>query len=222
MSQGDAQGATVQAIGVWMATAALLAVTANGVAAQGRPSLSGQWRLNAGASDAGGAPSDAGMPGPQGGRAPLGGGFGGLGGPPMGGMRGRAPVDPDQLKQRRDLVRELLEPVARFTLAHDAQAVTFTYADGRQVRYRTSGRPEKHQAVNGTVETETRWKGETLERETNLDDGLRITETFTRESATQLVVTVKVSGGPMRRARPLRRVYELEEPADAGEERDGA
>ena len=79
MSQGDAQGATVQAIGVWMATAALLAVTANGVAAQGRPSLSGQWRLNAGASDAGGAPSDAGMPGPQGGRAPLGGGFGGLG-----------------------------------------------------------------------------------------------------------------------------------------------
>lgn len=207
----------------WVWVSAMLVFGAAGsVAAQGHPSLSGQWRLDASASDTGGAPSDAGMPGPQGGRAPFGGGFGGLGGPPIGGMGGRAPMDPEQMKQRRDLVRELLEPVVRFTLDQDAQVVTFTYPDGRQVRYRTNGKAEKHQAVNGTVETETRWKGDALERETNLDDGLRITETFTRERPDQLVITVKMSGGPMRRAKPLRRVYALEEPAAAGGEHDGA
>jgi hypothetical protein len=190
------------------------------VAAQGHPSLSGHWRLNTGASDAGGVPTDAGMPGPQGGRAPFGGGFGGLGGPTMGGMRGRGPVDPAALQQRRDLMRELLEPVTRFALDHDAETVTFTFADGRQVRYRTGGRPEKHQAINGTVETETRWKGTALERQTHLDDGVRIIETFTRESPTQLIVTVKTSGGPMRRAKPVRRVYDLDEPAAPGKERD--
>lgn len=206
---------------VWVG-AMLVCGAAGSVAAQRHPSLSGQWRLDASASDAGGVPSDAGMPGPQGGRAPFGGGFGGLGGPPMGGMGGRAPMDPEQMKQRRDLVRELLEPVGRFTLDQDAQVVTFTYPDGRQVRYRTNGKAEKHQAVNGTVETETRWKGDALERETNLDDGLRITETFTRERPDQLVLMVTMSGGPMRRAKPLRRVYVLEEPAGAGEEHDGA
>lgn len=200
----------------------LVVGAADSVTAQGHPSLTGRWRLDASASDTGGGPSDAGLPGPQGGRAPFGGGFGGLGGPPMGGMAGRPPMDPEQLKQRRDLVRELLEPVVRFTLDQDAQVVTFTYPDGRRVAYRTTGKAEKHQALNGTVETETRWKGEALERETNLDDGLRITETFTREAPHRLVITVKMSGGPMRRATPLRRVYELEEPAGAGEERDEA
>jgi hypothetical protein len=59
-------------------------------------------------------------------------------------------------------------------------------------------------------------------RETNLDDGVRIVETFSRESPQQLVITVKTSGGPLRRSKPLRRVYELEEPAAAGQEKDGA
>ena len=192
------------------------------LAAQAPVSLDGQWRLNANLSDLAAGATDAARPGPQGGRAPMG-GFGGVGGPPLGGgMRTRPPQDPERMKQRMDLVRELLEPVTRFTLEQDAETVSFTYADGRRVTYRTNGRAEKHQAVNGTVETETRWHRGSLVRETNLDDGLTITETFARDEAAQLVITVRMSGGPMRRAKPLRRVYELEEPADVGEERDGA
>lgn len=126
------------------------------------------------------------------------------------------------MKRRAALLRELLAPVTRFTLEHDAQAVSFTYGDGRRVTYRTSGKAEKHQAINGTVETETRWRQGALVRETNLDDGVTITETFTREEGGLLAITIRMSGGPLGRAKPLRRVYELEEPADVGEERDGA
>lgn len=137
-------------------------------------------------------------------------------------MRGGPHRDPEEVKRRAELLRELLAPVTRFTLDQDAQSVSFTYADGRRVTYRTNGKAEKHQALNGTVETETRWQRGALVRETNLDDGFTITERFTRDDASQLVVTVRMSGGPMRRAKPLRRVYELEVPADVGEEQDGA
>jgi len=187
--------------------------------AQEATSLRGQWRLNAAASDLGGAPSEAETPGPRGGRAPMGGGgFGGPGVSPFGGMRGRPPMDAEAMKQRRDLIRELLEPVQRFTLEHDATMARFTYADGRQVTYRTNGKAEKHQATNGVVETETRWQKGALVRETHLDDGLRITETFTRPAPEQLTLTVKMSGGPLRGARPLTRVYELESGTDPDQE----
>ncbi len=153
----------------------------------------------------------------------MGGGIGGLGGPSMGGGMRAGPVqDPEQMKQRRDLLRELLEPVSRVTIEQDAQTVSFIYADGHRVTYRTNGKAEKHQAVNGTVETETRWVRGALVRETNMDDGMTITETLTLEEPGLLAVTVRMSGGPLRRAKPLRRVYELETPAGAGEERDRA
>ncbi len=190
------------------------------LAAQEPASQRGPWKLGPSLSDAT-TPRDAALPGPQGGRAPFGGGFGGPGpgGSPFGGgLRGRPPADPEARAQRRALLRELLEPVTRMAIDHDGDAVHFTYADGRRVTYRTSGKSEKHQAVQGTVETETRWQRGALVRETHLDDGLRLTETFTRESSSQLVVTVTMSGGPIRRAKPVRRVYVLEEPADVGRE----
>jgi hypothetical protein len=205
------------------AMCAVAAFVGVALAAQGTVSLSGQWRLNSSLSDIDAGSSDGTMSGPQGGRAPMGGGFGGLGGPSMGGgMRGGPPEDPERMKQRRELLRELLEPAIRFVIEQDAEAVTFTYADGRRVTYRTNGKAEKHQAINGTVETETRWSRGALVRETNLDDGLTIAETFTREEGGLLTITVRMSGGPMRRAKPLRRVYELETPAGAGEEQDPA
>lgn len=182
-------------------------------------SLRGRWRLNASASDAGGVPSEAPMPGPQGGRAPMGGGFGSPGGSPFGGMRGRPAMDPEEARQRRELMRELLDPVVRFTLEHDEAMARFTYADGRQVTYRTNGKAEKHQAMHGTIETETRWRDGALVRETNLADGVKIVETFTRETPEQLTLTVTTSGGPLRRAKPITRVYELESsPAEVGAE----
>ncbi len=178
--------------------------------AQVAPDLSGSWRYNADASDVGGAGGDdGGTP-----AAPLG-GFGMPGRQPMGGFGtpggmaapGGAGMDPESRKQRAELLRELLEPVRRLTITQDGAAVAFTYDDGRTVRYRTNGKTEKHQAVNGVVETETRWKKGKLVRETSLDDGLTIEETFTLVSPRGLVIEVEVSGGVGRR-KPSRRVYD--------------
>ena len=173
--------------------------------------LSGTWRLNADASDAPGS----------GGGDPDGGGFaGGFGMParqPMGGfgtpgaMAPPGGMDPEARKQRLELMRELLQPIRRMTIAQDGRVVAFTYEDGRTVRYRTDGKAEKHQAINGVVETQTRWKKGKLVRETNLDDGTTVEETFSIESPRALVIQLETSGGPGRR-KPVRRVYDPVEP----------
>ena len=143
----------------------------------------------------------------------MGGGFGMPGRQPMGGfgspggMAGPEARNPELLKQRLELMRELMEPVRRMTIAQDGSSVSFTFDDGRTVRYRTHGKTEKHQQVNGVVETETRWKKDKLVRETHLDDGMTIEETFTIGSPRALVVELKLHGGPGRR-KPLRRVYD--------------
>jgi hypothetical protein len=176
------------------------------VAAQAPADLSGTWRLNADASDApgtGAGDSDSGFSG----------GFGIPARQPMGGFGAPGPmappgaIDPEVRKQRMELMRELLEPIRRVTIAQDARSVSFTYEDGRTVRYRTDGKAEKHQAINGVVETETRWKKAKLVRKTNLDDGTTVEETFTVDSPRTLVIQLETSGGPGRR-KPLRRVYD--------------
>jgi hypothetical protein len=177
--------------------------------AQAPVDLTGTWRYNAEASDVGGG-GDAG--GPPTNRLPLG-GFGmpgrqPLGGPGApGGFGGPGGENPELRKQRLELMQELLQPARRMTIAQEGGVVTFTYDDGRTVRYRTDGRMEKHQAVHGVVETETRWKKGRLVRETDLDDGTSIEETFTIASPRALVLEVKVRGGAGRR-KPLRRVYD--------------
>lgn len=181
--------------------------------AQVAADLSGTWRYNAEASDVGGTGGGSEGSGPMGGRIPMGGGFGmpgrspmgGFGGP--GGMGGPEARNPELMKQRMELMRELLEPIRRMTIAQDAAAVSFTFDDGLTVRYRTHGKTEKHQQINGVVETETRWKKGKLVRETHLDDGLTIEETFSLASPRALVLDVKVHGGAGGR-KPLRRVYD--------------
>ena len=172
-------------------------VLAMTVGAQAPANLAGTWRYNAEASDVGGAGGDE-SGGPGGGRIPM----GGVGGPP-----GPEARNPELMKQRMELLRELMEPVRRMTIEQDGTAVSFTFDDGRTVRYRTHGKTEKHQQINGVVETETRWKKGTLVRETHLDDGLTIEETFSLGTPRALVVEVKLQGGAGRR-KPLRRVYD--------------
>lgn len=177
------------------------------LAAQSPPDLSGTWRYNADASDVGSAGEGDGSTG--GIRSPLG-GFGTAGRAPLGGYGSTGvmtPMTPEARKQRGDLIRELVQPIRRFTIAQDKASISFTHDDGRTVRYRTDGRAEKHQAVNGVVETETRWKKARLIRETYLDDGMSIEETFTLVSPRGLVVDVEVLGGVGRR-KPVRRVYD--------------
>lgn len=185
-----------------------VAIAFGGVAlgAQPPPDLSGSWRYNADASDVGGTGSgdDAGTM-----RAPLG-GFGTAGRAPLGGFGSTGvmtPMTPEARKQRAELIRELMQPPRRLTIAQDGASVSFTFDDGRAVRYRTDGKTEKHQAINGVVETETRWKKGRLVRETHLDDGLSIEETFTLVVPRGLVVELELLGGVGRR-KPVRRVYD--------------
>ena len=195
-----------------LALAALLSLLPTHVVAQAVADLSGTWRLDANASDTGGTNVDDGS-GPKGGRTPLGGlgmpgrqPLGGYGSP--GGMAAPEVVNPERRKQQVELVRELLAPVLRFTIEQDATSVSFTYDDGRTVRYRVDGKAEKHQAIHDVVETETRWKKGKLVRETHLDDGSAIEETFSVTPSRTLVVEIKSTGGPGH-GKPVRRVYEL-------------
>ena len=180
------------------------------LAAQAPADLTGTWRYNAEASDVGTSGDGSGPPTS---RLPIG-GFGmpgrqPLGGPGApGGFGGPGSENPELRKQRLELMQELLQPVRRMTIAQETGVVTFTYDDGRTVRYRTDGRMEKHQAVHGVVETETRWKKGRLVRETDLDDGTSIEESFTIASPRALVLEVKVHGGGPGRRKPLRRVYD--------------
>ena len=175
--------------------------------AQPPANLAGTWRYDAEASDVGGTGSgddDAGMGG-----MPLG-GFGTAGRAPLGGFGSTGvmtPITPEARKQRTELVRELVQPARRFTITQDAASVSFTFDDGRTVRYRTDGKAEKHQAINGVVETETRWKKGRLVRETHLDDGMSIEETFTLLSPRGLLIELELLGGVGRR-KPVRRVYD--------------
>ena len=175
--------------------------------AQPPANLAGTWRYNAEASDVGGAGDGGDESGTM--RAPLG-GFGTAGRAPLGGFGSTGvitPITPEQRKQRLELIRELVQPPRRVTIAQDQVSVSFTFDDGRTVRYRTDGKTEKHQAVNGVVETETRWKKGRLVRETHLDDGMSIEETFTLVVPRGLVVELELLGGVGRR-KPLRRVYD--------------
>lgn len=174
--------------------------------AQPPADLSGSWRYNAEASDVGGTGGgdDSGTM-----RPPLG-GFGTAGRAPLGGFGSTGvmtPMTPEARKQRTALVRELVQPPRRLTIAQDQASISFTFDDGRTVRYRTDGKTEKHQAINGVVETETRWKKGRLVRETHLDDGMSIEETFSLVSPRGLVVELEVLGGVGRR-KPHRRVYD--------------
>jgi hypothetical protein len=190
----------------------LVVVAVASARAQAPADLSGTWRLNAEASDVGGTGGDdsemptagrvpvggLGMPG----RQPLG-GYGSPGGPASPGVG----VDPQTRKQRMELLRELIEPIRKLSIAQDGSVVSFSYDDGRTVRYRTNGKAERHQAVNGVVETETRWKKGRLVRETSLDDGVTIEETFTLTSPRGLSLEIEIGGGLGRR-KPIKRIYD--------------
>ena len=88
--------------------------------------LSGTWRLNAEASDVGGTGGNEGEV-PTAGRVPVGGlgmpgrqPLGGYGSPRGHGVTGVGSSIPQTRKQRMELLRELLEPVRKLSIAQDA------------------------------------------------------------------------------------------------------
>ncbi len=95
--------------------------------------------------------------------------------------------------------------------------MTFTEADGRTRTYKTDNRKEKHQVTSATVETRARWEEGSLVIETDLGEGLKVTQTYSvGADPRQLTVLTKLEGGPgrMSRQRPPRRtVYDDATPA---------
>jgi hypothetical protein len=210
---------------------------AAGPQAKETPKLGGVWKLNSQLSDPPRVPGQGGDDGQnpvaggghRGGGMVPGGGVGGLGrgggggGVPMGGQRGEGPgrgIDPEKLKAARAVIEELMTPSAMLTINDADGAVTFTEADGRTRTYKTDNHKEKHQVTNGTVETRTRWEEGSLVIETELGEGLKLTQTYSAGAEPrQLTVLTKLEGGPgrMSRQRPPRRtVYDDATPAAAG------
>ena len=200
------------ALGFALAVAS--AATAAGQPSTAKPAqtgLTGAWELT---SDPGGPPpGTSGGPGgnhgrggtggpPPGGGSGMGGGgrtggFGGMGGGRgAGGGEGQRPSQED-MRRARELMREMMQLPRRLTITQDGSSVTFTADDGRVVRYDATGRPEKHQLTNATVETKTRWEQGALVVETSVKDGPRVVRRYAVEAETRrLVVSTRIDGGP--------------------------
>ena len=188
--------------------------------AQEPSGLSGAWVLDREASElpGSGAPREGG--GQPGGQGP---GMGGGSGRPPGGMggmgagmgSGRSPggdrqPSPEEMKRRRDLMREVLEPSGRLIITEQAGRIAFTDSQGVVRTYTADGKDEKHQLTNATVKTRTRWREGALVIETELEGGTKVTRTFALERDPRvLTVTTVVEGGRAPRdIPPVRAVYE--------------
>jgi hypothetical protein len=158
-----------------------------------RPMLDGSWTLNKELSS---SRRGSGGPDPADRRQGGGGMRGGFGGVGMGGGGGRnAPQDREEMERRRTLMREVLEAQQRFLITVEELVVTFTYPDGRVVRYKADGKEERHQYTSGTVKTKAKWLPDRLSIETDLGDGMKVTHTYkTTPEPRQLVVTTILPG----------------------------
>jgi hypothetical protein len=174
------------------------------------PNIDGAWLLNRDMGDQmqrGGGDSGDGQGGGRhrGGYGGGGGGYGGggrgggMGGMGRGGMGGGQMSDEQkqEMERRRALMKELLAPSDRMTVTVENDVVTFTESDGRVRRFKTDGKKEKHQFDNGTVETRTKWDNDGLVIETDLQNGMKLTQTYTIAAGEkrQLVLATKMEGG---------------------------
>lgn len=207
------------AAAVVVALAAPAVLRANAAPAPGAgPNLSGVWRLDRDASNGpgmnpegeeggrggGGRRGHGGMPPGGGGMGgPGGGGMGGRGGMGGGGMMGgpqggggERPSE-EEMKHRREMMRELMTPPAALTITQNSDTIVFTFSDGRTQRYATDGKKEKHQLDSGTIETKTQWKEGQLVKEIDAGNGVKIVETYVlkTEDGRSLEVHVSMEGG---------------------------
>jgi hypothetical protein len=184
------------------------------------PRIDGAWTLNremsspmrGGADVPSGRDDDGAGPGGGGRRR---GGFG-MGGGFGGGMRpmvgGGGMPDRAEMRRRQELMQELLQPSPRMTITVDGDAVSFTESDGRVRKYVANGKKEKHQFVNGTVQTKTKWDKDGLVIESSLEGGMKVIQSYGLASdRRQLIVRTKMDGGMTRdggKRKPIMRYYD--------------
>jgi hypothetical protein len=116
----------------------------------------------------------------------------------------------EEQKKRMQQVRALMEPPEQLTISDEGAFVSITDDKGRVRRYATDGRKEKQKTEAGEIEIKARWKGETLDVETDLSNGLQVFETYANwVQDRQLVVTVLIQSSRYRGAgQSLQRVYD--------------
>lgn len=182
-----------------------------------RPHIEGTWVLNRDIGDqtsrglGGGDPT--GGPRPGGFGVGMGGGMVGGGGT-HGGSGGGSDQEREEMERRRALMRELLEPSPRMSIAVDGEVVAFTEPDGRIRKFRADAKKEKHQFDNGTVETRSHWDPAGLVIEMSLQNGMKLIQTYGLTPATdnrQLLVQTTMEGGGSRdddERKPLVRYYD--------------
>jgi hypothetical protein len=183
--------------------------TASGVSAQSLATerdrtnnLTGAWTLNKDLSDdpAKGvreAMSGGSHAGPGGGHGSgTHGGSGAVGG-------GRGGMDPELMR--------LLEPPGRLTITQTSSSITFTDGNGRSQTLTTGNQKQKLPLTNRTVEVMTKWDDGRLVKETDLGDGMRLTETYSLVlEPRQLRVMAKLESSHLPRPVNVRRVYDAE------------
>ena len=165
------------------------------------PNIDGAWVLNRDMGDqmqrSGGESGDS--EGGGGHRRGDGGGYGVSAMGHGGGMGGGQMSDEQkqEMERRRALMKELLQPSARMNVTVENDIVTFTESDGRVRKFKTDGKKEKHQFDNGTVETKSKWDNTGLVIETALQNGMKLTQTYTVTAGErrQLVLATKMEGG---------------------------
>jgi hypothetical protein len=193
----------ITALGGALALPASFVASAHAQApAADHPNIDGAWVLNRDMGDqmqrGGGESGDS-----EGGGGHRHGGGGGYGVSAMGrggGMGGGGQMSDEQkqeMERRRALMKELLQPSARMNVTVENDIVTFTESDGRVRKFKTDGKKEKHQFDNGTVETKSKWDNTGLVIETALQNGMKLTQTYTVAAGErrQLVLATKMEGG---------------------------
>ena len=167
------------------------------------PNLDGAWVLNRDMGEPmqrGGGGGESSDGGGGGGHRRGGGGYGVSAMGHGGGMGGGGPMSDEQkqeMERRRALMKELLQPSDRMNVTVENDVVTFTESDGRVRKFKTDGKKEKHQFDNGTVETKSKWVNGGLMIETDLQNGMKLTQTYTIAAGEkrQLVLATKMEGG---------------------------
>ena len=167
------------------------------------PNIDGAWVLNRDMGDQmqrGGGGEGGEREGGGGHRHGGGGGYGvsGMGmGRGMGGGGQMSDEQKQEMERRRALMKELLQPSDRMNVTVENDLVTFTESDGRVRKFKTDGKKEKHQFDNGTVETKSKWDNTGLVIETALQNGMKLTQTYTIAAGEkrQLVLATKMEGG---------------------------
>jgi hypothetical protein len=186
-----------------------------------QPQLTGSWVLNKDLSADPAGTLEA--PRPRGGgRMPIGGQGGGIGGPVGGGVGG--PIiggrgggferpDPDESARMREALRMLLDSPEQIIITTQNRTVVITSRDGRVQHLRADGKKVDETTDGGLrLERKTKWDDDELVSEFKVKDsgGGKVKQTWKRDGA-RLVVTSEIESP--RAAEPLivRRVYDPEE-----------